>query len=71
MFSNESIIIDKGELHEDCVKHIFGGIFPGQNSTFNSFFESNVDDQDTGTEVLAGDLIHNATENYKNMVSEK
>ena len=40
MSSNYSIIIDKGELCEGYVRHIFRDIFSGPNSTFNNSIES-------------------------------
>ena len=36
IYSNFSIIIDKGELHKYFVRHIFRAIFEGPNSNFNS-----------------------------------
>ena len=37
MSSNYSIIIDKGEHHEDYVRRILRYILAGPNSTFNCF----------------------------------
>ena len=39
MSSNYYIIIDKGKIHEDCVRHIFRALFSVTNSTFNRFIE--------------------------------
>ena len=46
-------------------------MFSGLKSTFNHFIESTKDDLETGTEVLAGNFIHNATKTYNNMVATK
>ena len=69
MSSNYSIIVYNVERHEDYVRKIFRDILSGPNSTFNSFIESNKDDWFTGTEILKGYLIQNATEKYNNMVA--
>ena len=37
MSSNYSIIIDKGEIHKDYVRHICRDLFPGTNSTSDRF----------------------------------
>ena len=37
MYLNYSTIVDKGEFHEDYVRHIFRDLFSGLNSTFNFF----------------------------------
>ena len=71
MSSNYTIIIDKGERHEDYVSQLFRDILSGTNSTFNIFIERNKDDWDTGYEIIVSDLISNATENYNSMVSAK
>ena len=71
MYSNYSIITDKGEHHETYVRHIFRFFLSGPNSTFNIFIESTKDDLDTGTEVPAGELIQNTTEKCNNMVAAK
>ena len=47
MYSNYSIIIDKGELHKDYVRHIFRNILSGPNSIFNRFIERAKDDWET------------------------
>ena len=52
MYLNYSIILDKGELHEDYVRHIFRDLFSRPNSTFNSFVERSKYDWYTETEVL-------------------
>ena len=49
MSSNESIIIDKGEWHDNYVGHIFRDILSGPNSNFNGFIENTKHDWDTGT----------------------
>ena len=49
MSSNQSIIIDKGEHHDDYVRHIFRYILSGPNSTFNFLIERTKYDWDTGT----------------------
>ena len=51
MFSNYSIIIDKGERYEDYFINIFRALLSGPNSTFNSSIERTKYDWDTGTEV--------------------
>ena len=71
MYSNYSIIIDKGEIHEDYVFQIFRDLLSGKKSTFNSFIENNKDDWDTGREVISVELIHNGTEKYNNMTAAK
>ena len=71
MYPNYSIILDKGELYDDYVRHIYRALLSGPNSTFNCFIGSSKDDWDIGTEVLGGELIHNTTENYNNMVAAK
>ena len=71
MSSNYTIIIDKGERHEDYVSQLFRDILSGKNSTFNIFIERNKDNWDTGYEILVSDLISNATKNYNAMVSAK
>ena len=38
--SNYSILIDKGELHEEYNRHVFRDILSGPNSTFNCFIEN-------------------------------
>ena len=60
MSSNYSIILDKGERHEDHVRHIFRYLFSGPNSTYNRFLERSKYDWDAETEVLQGYLIQNA-----------
>ena len=50
---------------------IFRTLLSGENSTFNCFIQITRDDWDTGTEFLSGELIHNAAENYNNVVTEK
>ena len=37
MSSNYSIGLDKGQRHEDYVRHIFRYLLSGPNSTFNFF----------------------------------
>ena len=69
MSSNYSIVVDTGERHEDYVRHIFRALLSETNSTFNSFIERTKDYWDTVTEDPARELIHNATDNYNNMVS--
>ena len=71
MSSNYSNIIDKWELHKDYVHDIFRAIFSGPNSTFNRFIERTKDNWDTETEFPSEELIHNANENYNNMVAAK
>ena len=71
MSSNYSIIIDKGERHEYCVRHIFRYLLSGSTSTFNFSIERAKDGCDTVTEVLEGYPIQNATENYNNMLAAK
>ena len=44
MSSNYSSILDKGERHENYVRHIYRDIFWGKNSTSNCFVESYKDD---------------------------
>ena len=61
--SNHIIIIDKGEHHEDYICHLFSSLLSWKNSTFNSVLEIIKDNWDTLLEVLASDLINNATEN--------
>ena len=39
MSSNYSIVIDKVEIHEDYVRHIFRALLSGPNSNFNRFIE--------------------------------
>ena len=51
MSSNYSIIVDRGELHEDYVSHIFRSLLLDPNSTFNSFIKRTKDDWETGTDV--------------------
>ena len=43
MSSNYSIIINKVELHEDYVSHIFRDLLSGPNSTFNCFIKMTKD----------------------------
>ena len=57
MSLNYSNIIDKVELHEDYVRHIFRALFSVPNSTPNRLIERNKDYLNTVTEFLAGDLI--------------
>ena len=71
MSYNYTIIIDKGEYHEDYACQIFRALLSGTNSTFNCFIEIKKDDWDTVSEILASDLIRNATEKYNNTVSAK
>ena len=52
MSSKYTIIIDKGECHEDYVWHIFRALLSGPNSTFNCFIEIKKDDWDTGLDRL-------------------
>ena len=39
MYYNYTTIINKGELHEDYVHHLFRYSLSGQNSTFNILIE--------------------------------
>ena len=39
MYSNYTIIIYKGELHDNYVCHLFGYLFSGPNSAFDSFID--------------------------------
>ena len=71
MSLNYSIVIDKEELNEDYVRHIFRDILSGPNSNLNYFIERTKNDWDTVTEVQTGELIHTATEKYNIMVAEK
>ena len=71
MSSNYSIIVDKGERHEYCVRNIYRALLPGPNSTFNHFIEKSKGYCDTVTESLEEYLNHSSTEKYNNMVSEK
>ena len=54
MSLNYSLIIDKGEHHEDYVKNVFRDLLSGTNSAFNFFVEKTKDDWDTGREVPSG-----------------
>ena len=58
MSSNSSIIIYKGERHEDYVCHIFRYPFTETKSTLNSFIEKKNDDWVTGTEFPAESVIN-------------
>ena len=71
MSSNYSIIIDKRECHEDFVRQIFRALFTGPNSTFNRFIQRTKDDWYMGEEVPEGELSHNATQKYNDMVAGK
>ena len=57
MYSNYSIVIDKGESHDDYVRHIFRDILTGPKSTLNCFIERTRDDRETGTELPPAELI--------------
>ena len=70
-FKKNSFIIDKGEYHEDYVRNFFWAILSEPNSISSNFFKRKQYDWDTGSEVLASDLIKNATENQNKMVSAK
>ena len=71
IYSNYTIIIDKGGNNEDYVHPIFRAHLLGLNSTLNCFIECPKYEWDTGTEIETGDLIQNTTKNYNNMVTEK
>ena len=71
MYSNYTIIIYKGELHDNYVCHLFGYLFSGPNSAFDSFIDLEKDYWYTWTEVPAPEIIHNSTVKYNNMVAEK
>ena len=49
IFSNYSIIMDKGECHEDYVRQIFRAILLGKNVTLNRLIEMTNVDWDTKT----------------------
>ena len=55
----------------DHVRHIFRDIFSGKNSTINYFIERTKYGCYTGREVQSGELIHNSTYKYNNMVTSK
>ena len=61
MSSNYSTNINKREIHEENVCHIFRTILSGPNSTINHFIENNKDYWYTGTEVQEVELIQNAS----------
>ena len=67
MSSNDTIIIDKGERLA-IFFHISRALLLGPNSTSNIFIETTKDNLDTGSEILASDLIRNSTENFNNPV---
>ena len=71
MYSNYSIILDKGESHEYFVCHIFRAILSGPNLTFNHFIEISKDYWDIGTDVSSGERIYNASDNYNNILATK
>ena len=71
MYSNYSIIIDKGKRHADYVRHIFRDLLSWQKSSSNFFIERKKDDWDTETEVPAAELIQNSTDSYNSMVEAK
>ena len=67
-----SIIIDKGEGHEDYVHHNFRDVLSGPNRTSNRFIESMKVDWYTGTEFPSREVINNnITEKYNNTVATK
>ena len=45
--SNYSIILDKGERHDDYVIHIFRALLSGPSSNFNHCFKTTKDNWDT------------------------
>ena len=71
MYSNYSIIIDKGECHEYYVHHNFRDIFSWPKSTFNHFVVILKDYWETVTEVSSEELTHNATEKYNKTEESK
>ena len=66
-----SIIIDKGEQHENYIHHIFIDLFSGPNSAFSRFIEKTKGDCYTFTEVPTREIIHNATYKHNNMAESK
>ena len=69
MSYNYTIIIDKGDCNDDFVSHLFRALLSGTNLTLNFLIEVKKYDWETVSEVLASELIRNATDKYNNMVA--
>ena len=71
MTFNYTIITDKVGRRDDYVCHTFRDILSGPDQTFYHFIEIIKYFWDTGSEIIASDLIDNATQKYNNVVAAK